>query len=214
MKTCSKCRIEKPLTDFYKDSRKKDGLRTDCKTCSEKRKKIYRQNNFEKIKEDSTKRYLKYYTNNSPEILKRNKLWCQKNYETCKKSKKKSDTNFILKNPNYINDYRKNKRNTNPLYKLTCNLRTRIYGFLKKNKIDKTNRTFDVVGCSPQELKIYLEDKFINNMSWENQGEWHIDHIIPLSSAKTEEELYKLCHFTNLQPMWATDNIKKGSKLI
>ena len=85
---------------------------------------------------------------------------------------------------------------------------------MKKNKIDRTNRTFDLVGCSPQELKIYLEQKFINDMSWENQGKWHIDHIIPLSSAKTEEELYKLCHFTNLQPMWANDNIKKGSKII
>ena len=51
-------------------------------------------------------------------------------------------------------------------------------------------------------------------MSWENQGEWHIDHKIPLSSAKTEEELYKLCHFTNLQPMWAIENIKKGSKIL
>ena len=51
-------------------------------------------------------------------------------------------------------------------------------------------------------------------MSWENQGKWHIDHIIPLSSAANEEELYKLCHFTNLQPMWATDNIRKGSKII
>jgi hypothetical protein len=93
-------------------------------------------------------------------------------------------------------------------------LRSRLYGFLKKKQISKQNTTFEVVGCSPQELKIYLEQKFINPMSWENQGKWHIDHIIPLSSAKTEEELYKLCHFTNLQPMWATDNIKKGSKII
>jgi hypothetical protein len=51
-------------------------------------------------------------------------------------------------------------------------------------------------------------------MSWDNQGQWHIDHIIPLASAKSEEELYKLCHFTNLQPMWAVDNIKKGSKIL
>ena len=51
-------------------------------------------------------------------------------------------------------------------------------------------------------------------MSWENQGKWHIDHIIPLSSATNKDELYKLCHFTNLQPMWAIDNIRKGAKII
>ena len=51
-------------------------------------------------------------------------------------------------------------------------------------------------------------------MSWENQGKWHIDHITPLSSAKTEEEVYRLCHYTNLQPLWAEDNLKKGSKIL
>ena len=76
------------------------------------------------------------------------------------------------------------------------------------------NKTFDFVGCEPKMLIKYIEEQFNNGLSWENYGEWHIDHIIPLSSAQTEEELYKLCHFTNLQPMWALDNIKKGSKIL
>jgi hypothetical protein len=63
-------------------------------------------------------------------------------------------------------------------------------------------------------LKKHLEIQFIEGMSWENQGKWHIDHKIPLSSAKTEEEVYKLCHYTNLQPLWAEDNLKKGSKIL
>jgi hypothetical protein len=214
MKTCSKCKIEKPLIDFYKDSRKKDGLRTDCKICSEKRKTIYRQKNLEKIKEGSKKRYLKYFECNSTEILRRNKLWRENNFEIYKESKKKSDLNFLSKNPHYINEYRKNKRDTNPLYKLTCNVRSRLNGFFKKSHTGKINKTIELIGCSPINLRIFLEQKFIEGMSWENQGKWHIDHIVPLSSAKNKEELYKLCHFTNLQPMWATDNIKKGSKII
>jgi hypothetical protein len=58
------------------------------------------------------------------------------------------------------------------------------------------------------------EEKFTEGMSWDNKNEWHIDHIIPLSSAQTEEELYKLCHYTNLQPLWAEDNLRKSNKIV
>jgi len=60
---------------------------------------------------------------------------------------------------------------------------------------------------------MYIEKQFTKGMSWKNHGEWHIDHIIPLSSAKTEKELYELCHYTNLQPLWKTDNLSKNNKI-
>jgi hypothetical protein len=214
MKLCSKCKIEKHFTDFYTDRTKKDSLKSSCKICCEQIKKIYSQNNIEKIKESSRTTAEKYYRNNSNNILEKNRVWQKNNLEVYKESKKKSDLKFHSNNPTYINDYRKKKRDTNNLYKLTVNVRSRLYGFLKKNQISKNNTTFELVGCNPHELKIYLEQKFNSGMSWDNQGKWHIDHIIPLSSAKTEEELYKLCHFTNLQPMWASDNIKKGAKIL
>lgn len=69
-------------------------------------------------------------------------------------------------------------------------------------------------GCSPEFLKEHLERQFVEGMTWENRNEWHIDHIIPLSSAKTEDELYELCHYTNLQPLWAEDNLKKSNKVL
>lgn len=85
--------------------------------------------------------------------------------------------------------------------------------FMKSNNITKRNRTFEIVGCSPEYLKEHLEKQFTDGMSWEKLGkEIHIDHIIPLASAKNEEEVYRLCHYSNLQPLWAIDNIKKGSK--
>jgi hypothetical protein len=73
-----------------------------------------------------------------------------------------------------------------------------------------------LLGCSYREFVIYLEQKFIHGMSWENYGlyGWHIDHIIPLSSAQDQEELEKLCHYTNLQPLWAKDNLVKGDKIL
>lgn len=214
MKKCSKCEIEKPLKDFYKDRRKNDGLKSCCKICSEITKKIYREKNIDKVKENSRKTYKKYYKHSSNIILDRNRLWRQNNLEIYKISKKKSDLNFHSTNPKYVNDYRKNKRDTNHLYKLTVNLRSRLNGFFRVNNHNKSKNTIEIIGCSPQELKIHLEKKFTNEMSWDNYGEWHIDHKIPLSSANSEEELYKLCHFTNLQPMWAIENIKKGSKIL
>jgi hypothetical protein len=79
------------------------------------------------------------------------------------------------------------------------------------------NKTYnDIIGCSPEFLKEYLENQFAEGMSWDNHGQysWHIDHIIPLSSAKTDEEIYKLCHYTNLQPLWAEDNLRKSNKIL
>jgi hypothetical protein len=93
-------------------------------------------------------------------------------------------------------------------------MRSRICNYLKKSNITKKNKTFEIVGCTPQSLKEHLETQFIDGMSWDNRSEWHIDHIIPLSSAKTEEELYGLCHYTNLQPLWAEDNLKKSNKIL
>jgi hypothetical protein len=93
-------------------------------------------------------------------------------------------------------------------------VRGRIYTFLKLRNINKSIKTFDIVGCSPEFLKNHLENQFTEGMSWELMGRHiHIDHIIPLSSANTEDEIYKLCHYTNLQPLWAKDNLVKGTKL-
>jgi len=93
-------------------------------------------------------------------------------------------------------------------------MRSRLSSYLKKNNITKKNKTFDIVGCSPKFLKKHLEKQFKEGMSWDNRDEWHIDHIIPLSSAETEERLYELCHYTNLQPLWAEENMKKGNKIL
>ena len=65
-----------------------------------------------------------------------------------------------------------------------------------------------------QEDKEHLENQFKEGMTWHNRSEWHIDHIVPLSSANNEEELYKLCHYTNLQPLWAEENLKKSNKIL
>ena len=85
--------------------------------------------------------------------------------------------------------------------------------FLKSSNFDSIkNGTFNIVGCTPIELKEHIEKQFTDKMSWENYSlkGWHIDHKIPLVLATNKEEVYELCHYTNLQPMWAEDNLKKG----
>jgi hypothetical protein len=196
-KVCSKCSIEKPLSNFNVDNSRPDGLYPSCKECRKLVVKEYSKKNSKKINE-----YQKEYKkNNLNKIIENNKKYYSKNKETINK----------------LNYFRtKNRRNEDPIFKLRCNLNVRIRSFMKSVNIIKNNKTFDIIGCSPKFLKEYLEKQFTDNMSWDNHGlfGWHIDHIIPLSSAKTEKELLKLCHYTNLQPLWWEDNLKKSNKIL
>lgn len=111
-----------------------------------------------------------------------------------------------------VNEYEAAKRLTDPLFKLKKDLRSRLGSVIREQSATVGIR--ENLGCSFEELKKYLESKFLPGMSWENwsQKGWHIDHIKPLALAQTEEEILRLMHYTNLQPLWAKDNLKKGAK--
>jgi hypothetical protein len=192
-KICSKCKEEKEFCEFYNNKDRFDGKRPECKVCSNKQSSLYNQKNKEKV--DKIKQ--KYVDNNKEKVKKSKKDW-------------------FNKNPNYQNEWVVNKYNNDPLFRLINIMRARTRGFFETNNITKTNKTFDIVGCSPEFLKEHLEQQFTEGMSWDNHGlyGWHIDHKIPLSSANTEEEIYNLCHYSNLQPLWAEDNLKKSNKIL
>jgi hypothetical protein len=125
---------------------------------------------------------------------------------------------FRIKNRENVNNIQKKyyrSKKDDVLFKLKRNIRCRISSFIKLKKITKNNRTFKMIGCNPYELKKYIEEKFTEGMCWEKYGVygWHIDHIIPLDLAETEEDLFKLSHYTNLQPLWSFDNLSKGKKI-
>lgn len=187
-KICSKCKEEKKLCNFTKDKRRKDGYYVYCKGC---RKIIYNENS--EIRREKSKKYYDKIKDEKREIiLERNRLW-RKN------------------NPNYTTERKKH----DPTFKLIKNVRRRLKRFLDINYTTKRSQTISLLGCSPQFLKEYIEKQFSDGMTWELVGQYiHIDHIIPLSSAKTEEELYKLCHYSNLQPLWAEENLKKSNKIL
>ena len=187
-----------------KEYRKKTYLKN--KFQSNKESKIWRLNNLDKAKE-----YQKIYRENNKEKAKNNnKIWRLKN----KKIKKQKAKEYNQKNREKININYKNKRETNPLFKLRCNISSLIRLSIRKQGYTKQSKTFEILGCSYEDFKQHLERQFTKGMTWDNQGEWHLDHIYPVSVAKDEAELIKLNHYTNFQPMWAAENISKGNKII
>lgn len=194
LKMCNRCGGEKNINDFYKNG---SSHRPECKKCTNLVNKKYRLNNKEFIKE-----------------LKRKYHKSEKGRET----DRIYYTNYRKNMPDSVKDKIKkshrvwchNQYNNNNKYKLVVSIRNLI-GKCFRGKT-KSKSTEDILGCSIEQFRIYIENQFTNGMCWENQGEWHLDHIIPVSWASTDEEVYKLNHYNNFKPMWGIDNIKKGNK--
>lgn len=129
--------------------------------------------------------------------------------------------NYYQENKEYLNQQAlkrwHNRCKKDPMFKLKGDIRTMIRLSVKNRtnySFIKTKSTEEILGCSIDEFIEYLQNKFEDGMTLENHGLWHIDHVIPLSTAKNEEDVYKLCHYTNLQPLWAEDNLKKSNKIL
>jgi hypothetical protein len=193
-KVCSKCKESKPLSEYHRNKSIKSGYSCQCKKCfsvtgkssytkNREKRLLYSKNHREKNK-DKKAEYLKAYRELNREKVR---FWDKEAYE------RRVTTDF--------------------LFKLKRNLRGRIKAFLKCSGNKRFCSTRELLGADYEEVKKHLEEKFQQGMCWENHGAWHIDHIIPLSSAKNQEDMKKLCHYTNLQPLWAKDNIKKSNKI-
>ena len=206
MKKCSTCKVEKELSEFNKQKANKDGLQGQCKDCKNEYSKQWKQANKGNIKEY-------------------NKEWCQANkehnngrvkqwYQANKEKKKEYSKQYRQNNKEKINKYHNNRRATDPLFKLKAYLRVRTRKAFINKGYSKTSKTQEMLGVDWEIVKSHIERQFTKGMNWDNYGEWHIDHIIPLASANNEKELLKLCHYSNLQPLWAEDNLIKNDKII
>jgi hypothetical protein len=110
-------------------------------------------------------------------------------------------------------NYAQLKRLSDPMFAMANRLRHRIWKVIHNKGYSKTSKTSEMLGCDWNHLMAHLEAKFVDGMTWDNRHLWHIDHITPLASATSEEELIKLNHYTNLQPLWAEDNLRKGNRI-
>jgi hypothetical protein len=240
-KICKKCGIEKELSEFYKKSNGKFGRQSICKICfKDLEHKRYLEN-----KEKILKQKKEYYLNNKKEVLKQkseyynlNREFLLTNAKNYYYSHQEQIKNYREENKehiaeitkkhrqerkeyynNYKNTFDINRRKTDINFRIKCNLRTRLYNALKRNS--KLSSTEQLLGCTVEEFKKYIESKFQPGMTWSNWGkgfgkkgkqEWHIDHIIPcvLFDLSNSEEQKECFHYSNLQPLWAKENLLKG----
>lgn len=115
----------------------------------------------------------------------------------------------------YRNRWKKNRIKSDPLFALHVVCATRVRNVIRGVGFIKSRVTQELIGCSFNKLRAHIESLFKPGMTWKNRGYygWHIDHIIPVSAARNKKELLKLFHYTNLQPLWAADNIRKSNKI-
>lgn len=192
MKNCKKCHLVKPLDLFPKKKLCRNGRGNTCKICTNamRNRELYRQ----------------YYVKNKNAIILRYAKYREKN----KEKENQRHKEYGSKNKDKIAKRQRDRRRSDPNFRLSSSLRRRLNRALASKRWVHSSKFSTYIGCSPQFLREFLESKFQPGMNWENHGsgdgKWQIDHIIPLSRAKNEQEIYELSHHTNLQPLWTKDH--------
>jgi len=137
-----------------------------------------------------------------------NKIRYQKN-----KLRRQNDPEFNSWWKSYDVDRKRKKENEDPMTGFIQIMRQCVRKSFKRNGYTKKSRAHIILGTDWSVVKSHMESLFKEGMTWNNHGEWHIDHIIPISSGKTEDEVVKLCHYSNLQPLWAEENLLKSNTI-
>lgn len=188
LKICSKCKRELPLDSFYKKKASNDGLFLCCKECWNSRCRVYNHTDNHKKSQD------KYSQSEKGKIARYNI-----NHKTMEYRKK----------------WYYDKRSLDQIFKAKSNLRVRYHHFLKDRSFGKSSSVLKYLGCSFDLFYKYIESQFQEGMSWENYGEWHVDHIIPLAyfNFEEKEDWFIAWNYRNLQPLWKKDNLEKSSRV-
>lgn len=219
MKTCTKCKTKKTLDCFRKHVKHADGLSYQCKACEYAKAKEYKARP-EVAARIKTLRALPENRAKDREYM-RGKLadpsFLAEHRERSRKVRASEDglTKARAANLRYAKTHPNGSyaRSANdPLYRLALNFRRLVNVSLKAKSLPKTSKTEAMLGCSFIGLKAYLERRFTPGMSWDNFGEWEIDHIHPLSNAVDVASFERLNHHTNLQPLWSAYNRAKSNR--
>lgn len=192
LRACDTCNDLVPLKMFRRRHGKKTYLKTTCVYCINKKYKKTKQI-WQKKNRDRLNAYkLEWFRSKGNQAINKKKEWATANRER-------------------TNNREKQRRESDPIHDLKVRVRNRINLFIRRRGSKKPSKTTEILGCDWGTLERHIESKFKTGMTWGNRSEWHIDHIVPLDSAKTDEDIIRLCHYTNLQPLWASENISKGA---
>jgi hypothetical protein len=205
-KTCTKCNESKLLDEFPKSSRSKTGYNTRCKICCCSYNNESRKSRPEIYRDTRKKNYQK----NIEKMRAEKRAY----YKDHKEEKQLYDIEYRRRNKEEIASYKKAwsfKMKDVPVYKIKKNLRRRVHHALMGR--NKSDNTFNLIGCSPESFKMHIESLWLEGMSWDNYGPsgWHIDHIKPchvfdLSDPEQQKECF---HYSNQRPLWARDNLTR-----
>lgn len=227
-KICKKCNIQKNIIDFYflKNRKNYDSI---CKECKKKYVENYRKANKDKVKEYRKKYFKIYRSINKDKISEQQKIYRNENKEKSNEYAKKYRLEHKEYFLNYQREYYKKNREIickkrrkkdkkiadKSMIKLKAQIRSLISKSFARKKFIKEEKTENIIGCNFDFFYKYLLQTFSNNYGykWNGIEKIHIDHIIPLSTANSKDEVLKLCHYTNLQLLKANDNLKKSNKL-
>lgn len=201
---CKQCQYAYALAKAREASKSKPrsiriGDQLSCKHCSNKYT-VKSSRNFycDACQVLSKKRQL-------PDAKVKTKKYVEKYFSNPKNKKKAREAQ---------NAWKRNKVKQDPVFCLVQRVRARLGEVMRKSRFPKTGNTQEIIGCTWEQLAKHIERQFTKEMTWENRHLWHLDHIIPLSSAKTKDDVLRLNHFTNLRPLLSEDNLKKGNKVL
>lgn len=225
VKKCSRCGEEKSFSEYRKKLGK---LTSACVSCLSVADKAYRDGRspekraaqnarkraYDKANPEIKRRGNKAYIERHPERFKESqRKWYQKNKEYfAEKSKRWAEANPSAYRA-MMRKAESKMRENNDLFALKKRIRARIGLAFRQNGYTKRSQTQRILGCDWEFFKAHIERQFSRGMSWDRMDEIHLDHIVPLATAKTEEDVMRLNHFTNIRPLWAKENAAKRDKI-
>lgn len=201
-KVCNICGENKPIEEFSICKDYKDGRLNSCIICYRDKRKKYYGRYKERVSD--------WYLNNKELSVQRSKEWKNNNHEKSRLSNCKSDK----KRRSVITKKNKERYHSNGLVRLRMTIAPLIRNSLNKKGFSKKSLTSEILGIDYEGFYKHIENQFINGMTWDNRGLWELDHKVPVSLGKTEEEIIRLNHYTNFQPLWKKDNIIKSDKVL
>ena len=220
LKFCPTCKQEKNTQEFNKNKTRKDGYQRQCRECDHKsHSKHYHSKKSPRLNENLKEGYKTCTSCNQTLLLenfnkqKGGRFGKSSECKSCLKERNK-DWRENKNGKKWENQWMKNKKKTDPLFKLKYITRLRVNEVLKRDNITKKHSGLKYLGCDLKTYKDHLESKFTLEMNWGNHGVyWEVDHIKPLDLIQNEKDCFKYFHYLNTQPLTISENRKKGSTL-